>query len=286
MRYILSLIFFTLSVFALNVNVINSTASNGRSVLIEFKKSKQFDYENVLFLDKKYQIFDHPLKAKTAYSIIPISYYEKAGIKELKIEYKLNGKNEIGFFMLDIKDGDYKKEKITVQSSKVNPTDKKVKERTSREYAEAIKIYGTITPKNYLLSKFIMPLDSDITSEFGKARVYNETLKGFHSGTDFRAKTPVPIKSSNDGVVVLAKERFYAGNSVIVDHGRGIYTCYYHLSEFKVKKGDKVKKGQILGLSGSSGRVTGPHLHFAVMLGGVQVDPMQFINLVNKNLFK
>jgi len=129
-----------------------------------------------------------------------------------------------------------------------------------------------------------MPMNSKITSEFGNARVFNGSLKSYHSGTDFRAKVGTPIKSVNDGKVVLVKDRFYSGGSVIVDHGEGVYTCYYHMSKFDVKKGDMVKKGQQLGLSGVSGRVTGPHLHFSARVSGVQVDPLQFINLVNKEL--
>lgn len=188
--------------------------------------------------------------------------------------------------MLEIKDGNYKKETITVSSDKVNPKDEAIIKRTQKEYKEAIDIYNTVTPKSYINSKFILPLDTKITSEFGKARVYNGALKSYHGGTDFRAKTPLPIKCVNDGKVVLVSDRFYAGNSVVVDHGHGVYSCYFHLSKFKVKNGDMVKKGQILGLSGSTGRITGPHLHFGIRLGGMQVDPMQFIEVANKNLFK
>ena len=147
-----------------------------------------------------------------------------------------------------------------------------------------MKIYGTSTKENYLTSEFIQPLNSFITSAFGKARVYNDTLKGYHSGTDFRAKIGTPIQASNDGVVVLAKDRFYAGGTILIDHGQGIYTCYYHMSKFDVKVDDKIKKGDIIGLSGDSGRVSGPHLHFSVRVGGVQVDPLQFIALMNTNL--
>ena len=95
-----------------------------------------------------------------------------------------------------------------------------------------------------------------------------------------------PLIACNDGVVVLAKDRFYSGGSVIIDHGQGIYSCYYHMSKFGVKKGSEVKRGDILGLSGDTGRVTGPHLHFSFRVGGEQVDPLQFIDLINKNLLQ
>ena len=184
-----------------------------------------------------------------------------------------------------VKDGKYKKEKIKVQSSKVN-LKKEDKKRTSKEYAEAMKIYRTSTEKSHISKEFIVPMESKITSDFGKARIYNDTLKGYHSGTDFRAKIGTPIIASNDGVVVLAKDRFYSGNSVIIDHGQGIYSCYYHMSKFDVKKGSKIKRGESLGLSGDTGRVTGPHLHFSFRVGGEQVDPLQLIELINKNLLQ
>ena len=149
-----------------------------------------------------------------------------------------------------------------------------------------MKIYRSVSDKSYIKSKFIMPMQSKITSSFGKARIYNDTLNGYHSGTDFRAKMGTPIVASNDGVVALVKKKFYSGGTVIIDHGEGIYTCYFHMSKFSVKKGQKVKKAQEIGLSGQSGRVTGPHLHFSARVSGVQVDPLQLISLLNENFFK
>ncbi len=85
---------------------------------------------------------------------------------------------------------------------------------------------------------------------------------------------------------MLAQDRFYAGNSIIIDHGQGVYTCYYHLSKFKVKEGDRVQRGEVIALSGDTGRITGPHLHFSARVGGLQVDPLQLIELLNKELYK
>jgi len=129
------------------------------------------------------------------------------------------------------------------------------------------------------------PLHSKITSAFGNKRLFNGVLKSFHSGTDFRAKTGTPIHTVADGRVVLVKNRFFAGNSVIIDHGQGIYTSYYHLSRFKVRKGEFVKKGQVIGLAGATGRVTGSHLHFTVHINGTLVDPLEFIDTFNELFF-
>jgi murein DD-endopeptidase MepM/ murein hydrolase activator NlpD len=219
------------------------------------------------------------------YVLVPVSYYEKPNNKKVEIFYNENSKRKSKVIYFKVKDGKYEKEEIHVQKSKVNPTSKEVKDRIAKEYAEAMSIYKTSTQESLISSAFEAPMNSKITSSFGKARVYNNTLRGYHSGTDYRAKVGTPIKASNDGVVVLVKKRFYSGGTVIINHGQGIYTCYYHMSKFGVKEGQKIKKAEVIGLSGVSGRVTGPHLHFSARVGGEQVDPLQLIELLNKNLF-
>lgn len=286
MKYILIITLFYSLLSAFNINMSDSTVSNGRTTFIEFNKEKEVKYESVKVGKKSFKVFPNPLDATKLYALIPVSYYEKPSNKKIVLNYTQNKTSNSKLFFLKVKDGKYKKEEIQVSKSKVNPQAKEVKERISKEYSEAMKIYGTVTPESYISSKFILPLDSFITSDFGKARVYNGSLKGYHSGTDFRAKVGTPIVASNDGVVTLVKDRFYSGGTVLINHGQGIYTCYFHMSKFDVKPNDKVKKGQILGLSGVSGRVTGPHLHFAVRINAVQVDPLQFIELMNKNIFK
>ncbi len=271
--------------FAFNVDIYNSTIANGKTTILEFKKEQNIEYDRVILGKKKYKIYKHPSDSKKMYALVAISYYEKPKDKKVEVFYKDRGQKKSKILFFHVKDGEYKKEKINVQKSKVNPKSKKVKKRIAAEYAEAMSIYGTSTNKSLISSKFIAPMDSKITSDFGKARVYNGTLNGYHSGTDYRAKVGTPIIASNDGEVVLVKERFYSGGTVILNHGHGIYTCYYHMSKFDVKMGQMIKKAEVIGLSGDTGRVTGPHLHFSARVGGEQVDPLQLIELINKKLF-
>ena len=282
--FIISLLLSSLSAF--NVDMSNSTVSNGRTTLIEFKKEKNVKYKSISLGKKTFQVFANPLDESKTYALVPINYYEKPSNMKMKLNFEDKGLKSTKTYFLKVEDGKYAKEEITVSKSKVNPRAKEVKNRISKEYHEAMKIYGTVTPKSYIDSKFILPLDSFITSDFGKARTYNGSLKGYHSGTDFRAKVGTPLVASNDGIIALVKDRFYSGGTVLINHGQGIYTCYFHMSAFDVKIGERVKKGQVIGLSGVSGRVTGPHLHFAVRINTVQVDPLQFIELMNKNIFK
>jgi murein DD-endopeptidase MepM/ murein hydrolase activator NlpD len=286
MKHILLFFFFFTSIFALEYKISSHTTANAKSLYIEFTKERGVVYEKLVVGKRSYAIYKHPLDSSKLYAYLPTSYYERPKHQKVKLLYKKGSKEMSEVIDVDVKDAGYKKEKIQVQKSKVNPKSKAVKKRTSREYKEAMDIYGHATRKNYISSAFIMPMHSKITSAFGTARVYNGSLKGYHSGTDFRAKVGTPLIAVNDGKVVLAKDRFYAGNSVIIDHGQGVYSCYYHLSRFDVKRGDMVKKGQQIGLSGATGRITGPHLHFSMRVGGLQVDPLQFIELVNKNIFK
>jgi murein DD-endopeptidase MepM/ murein hydrolase activator NlpD len=285
MRYIYVFLLLVSSLVAFKVEIPSASVSNGRTAILLFEKEKGVKYQKIVVGKSSYKIFEHPTDIDKLYALLPESYYKKPSRQEVKIIYTKDGKKKSKILSFKVEDGKYEKETIHVQKSKVNPTDKKVKKRTSKEYSQAMKIYGTITPKNYVTSPYIVPMSSKITSDFGKARVYNDTLKGYHSGTDFRAKIGTPVIASNDGKVVLVANRFYSGNSIIIDHGEGIYTCYYHMSQFKVKKDDMVTKGQVIGLSGDTGRITGPHLHFSARVGGIQVDPLQLVKLLNKNLY-
>jgi murein DD-endopeptidase MepM/ murein hydrolase activator NlpD len=255
-------------------NTIPTEAHNGCTTFIELPStdaSAKLEYDG-----KKIPIISHPGKQDTKIALIPVPYRSQTGDKPLL--YSNNGKTEQ--FPFCVLKKDYPSETLTVAGSKVKPNEKQ-RTRISREYREAMAVYSRYTDTRYWNEPFALPMTSAITSRYGTARIYNGTLKSFHSGTDFRAKIGTPITAVNDGVVVIAQDRYYAGNSVVIDHGEGLYSCYYHLSRLDVKVGDRIAKHQSIGLSGMTGRVTGPHLHFAFMLHGVQVDPLQLIDTIN-----
>jgi murein DD-endopeptidase MepM/ murein hydrolase activator NlpD len=116
---------------------------------------------------------------------------------------------------------------------------------------------------------------------FGTRRVFNGELQSQHTGTDFRAQTGEPVHAAAAGVVRLAKDLFYSGNAVILDHGAGVFTSYSHLSRMEVRDGQRVEKGMVVGLAGATGRATGPHLHWAVKVNSVNVNPMTFIRVMD-----
>jgi murein DD-endopeptidase MepM/ murein hydrolase activator NlpD len=121
---------------------------------------------------------------------------------------------------------------------------------------------------------FLRPVPGPVTSTFGVRRVFNGVLQSQHRGLDLDGRVGVPVRAANDGRIALVAEAYYfPGNSVIVDHGAGLYTSYFHFSRIDVAQGEWVRRGQVLGAIGRTGRVTGPHLHFGVKLAGIYVDP-------------
>ena len=255
--------------------LLNATeVPNGKTALFEFPSAKQGRF--ITYDGKRIPLLTHPRDPKRQIALVPVPYRSEPGDKNVLLCCD-DRQEALPFCVVN---GDYAFETLQVDPSKVTPNPKQ-KKRIAREYREAMEIYAIFTPERYWNTPFALPMQTAITSRYGTARLFNGSLKSFHSGTDFRAKTGTPIEAVNDGVVVLAKERYYAGNSVVIDHGEGLYSCYYHLSRIDVTPGQHITKNTCLGLSGKSGRVTGPHLHFAFMLHGVQVDPLQLIETVN-----
>jgi len=127
---------------------------------------------------------------------------------------------------------------------------------------------------------FRVPVDGGRpTGGFGLRRIINGQPRSPHAGYDWAAPTGTPVLAANGGRVVLVAEHFFAGRNVVIDHGLGLFTLYFHLSEVRVAAGERVSEGQAIGAIGATGRVTGPHLHFAVILGAARVDPESLLAL-------
>jgi murein DD-endopeptidase MepM/ murein hydrolase activator NlpD len=151
------------------------------------------------------------------------------------------------------------------------------------QIAEGVKVkddyLNRVTPNREWDGKFAAPADAAISDVFGSQRIFNGKAQRPHFGLDFRVPTGTPVAAMNQGTVLLARFLYFEGNCVVIDHGQGLLTLYFHLSEFKVKEGDTVKRGQEIGLSGGTGRATGPHLHVAVRWQGTYLDPARLMEL-------
>jgi murein DD-endopeptidase MepM/ murein hydrolase activator NlpD len=152
--------------------------------------------------------------------------------------------------------------------------------RSAREDRTIAAIYATTTPERLWREPFAAPLDGvGDGRNFGHRRVFNGAPRAPHSGADLTATTGTPVRASNRGRVVLSQDLFFSGNAVFLDHGMGVYSVYLHLSEIRVREGDVVEQGAVVGLAGATGRVTGPHLHWGVRVLGARVDPFTLLTL-------
>lgn len=169
-----------------------------------------------------------------------------------------------------------------VAQSKVTP-DKSHEAEILREQKDVAKSLRILQAGDYWQNGFILPVEGRISGNFGNQRIFNGVPKSPHSGTDIAAPEGTPVKASGDGKVVLSgKNYFYTGNMVIIDHGQGLQTIYAHLKEAKVKEGDTVKQGDIIGLVGKTGRATGPHLHWGASLNNVRFRPHSLLDINDK----
>lgn len=171
-------------------------------------------------------------------------------------------------------------EKIAITLPKI-VSSRKEEKIYQQEREQILAAYSQTADGLLFQAPFQMPLDKiEVTSPFGETRIdKSKDFKSVHNGIDFRAKAGTPIMAVNDGVVRLADNFLAEGKFAIIDHGAGISSVYLHLSRLNVKTGDKVRRGQVIGLSGQSGQAIGPHLHFMVKINGVAVDPLKFFQL-------
>ena len=172
--------------------------------------------------------------------------------------------------------GNFKTGDINVPENYVNPTDTEQKQ-IAQDQVLKDHAYAHSAPRPLWSGDFTKPVNAPSTPSFGESRILNEEKTSLHTGTDFPTPEGTPVSVSNSGTVTLVRDLFYEGNTVVVDHGMGLSTVYLHLSRTDVKQGDHLEKGAKIGLSGASGRVTGPHLHFAVRWNGAWLDPVQLL---------
>jgi hypothetical protein len=214
-------------------------------------------------------------------AILGVPYDHKAGPASVKITVGEGKHSRVVEAPFTVIKGDYASESIHVTDpSKVKPQNPKHIKRIVKELAEIKETYNTVISKKYWDGPFQLPIKSTITSRYGTKRLYNGKQNSFHPGLDFKAAEGTPIHADAAGLVVMAKDLFFTGNTVMINHGYGVITLYAHMSKLDVKKGQEVKAGELLGLSGMTGRVTGPHLHWQAMIQKQKVNPMDLTQVM------
>lgn len=177
---------------------------------------------------------------------------------------------------VSVKRKKYAEQHLTIKNKrKVNPSTEDMK-RISKERIRKKKA-KTLRTETIPKVDFIWPIEGRISSIFGLRRFFNKQERNPHNGLDIAADTGTPVKATADGSVIDAGNFFFSGNMVFLDHGQGIISLYAHMNSIKVKPGDIIKQGEIIGTVGATGRATGPHLHFAVFANKTLVDPVYML---------
>ena len=192
------------------------------------------------------------------------------------------GKFHRSSLLFKVKKASFKTQRLTLPSTMVDLAPETL-ERVDREEKRLKDLFQRIREERLWSGAFLRPVPGKITTGFGLRRIINGQPRNPHTGLDLRGEKGTPVLACNSGVVVLVDELFFSGKSVILDHGWGFYSMYFHLSETLAGEGDRVRKGVVLGRVGSTGRSTRPHLHWAVRINGARVDPISLLR-VTENL--
>jgi hypothetical protein len=179
---------------------------------------------------------------------------------------------------LEVVDPNWPRRELKVAKKFTSPS-KKEQLRSAKDQQAFSDAFDVDLEPWLFSANFVWPRPKDLTAPFGDLRLINGKKNSQHFGVDLDGNTGDPITAANDGEVVLVRDCFASGNTVLIHHGGRLFTAYFHLSKFEVKEGDRVKPGQLIGRVGKTGRVTGPHLHFGVKLDGRWVNPESLLGL-------
>lgn len=212
-------------------------------------------------------------------ALVALSVEASLGTRTLEVQLVPDGGEETTITgALEIVDPKWPKRELKVAKKFTSPS-RAEQLRSARDSKAFDEAFGVELEPWLFSEDFRWPRPIEITAPFGDLRLMNGKKKSQHFGMDLDGNTGDPVTAANAGEVVLVRDCFASGNTVLLHHGGRLFTAYFHLSRFEVKEGDRVKPGQLLGRVGKTGRVTGPHLHFGVKLDGRWVDPASLLSM-------
>jgi murein DD-endopeptidase MepM/ murein hydrolase activator NlpD len=223
--------------------------------------------------------FSSDSHAKTWYGIAGASLETLPGSYSLELRGETIAGKELSFKQrIAIGNGKYHSIVVSVPKQYTEPNSEQLRQinqdKTLKESA-----FARVTQEREWTGDFHPPVKASISDVFGTSRTFNGRVQSVHQGLDYAVPEGTPVGALNGGTVLLAQSLFFEGNCVVLDHGQGLLTLYMHLSKIEVRQGDHVTSGQRIGLSGGSGRATGPHLHVAVRWQGVYLNPATLLSL-------
>jgi murein DD-endopeptidase MepM/ murein hydrolase activator NlpD len=194
------------------------------------------------------------------------------GGQELRLRFRFDdGSSYEQMVSISVGSRLFEKSRLTVAPKYSSPSAEAM-DRIQRERALVRSVLDTASAEWLIDTSFRAPRPLDVTSPYGVERVFNGELRSRHTGLDLKGATGAPVRAAARGRVMIARDLYFSGNGVYLDHGRGVYTGYFHLSRILVEEGDMVEAGQLVGEVGATGRVTGPHLHWSLWVGGTSLD--------------
>lgn len=222
------------------------------------------------FNNKK--IYFNPLKDSLK-AIVAIDYFVEPG----KYDLEISSNGSVLKQVVEVIKKEYEVQQLTLPKHMVELSAKD-EARAERDQRKMAAIWPNETNRSWT-GDFVNPLEGEIITPFGVRRIINNIPKSPHTGVDVKGKKGDKIIAPNDAVVALVDKQFFAGNALVLNHGQGIYTMFFHLSKVLVKPGQSIKKGDVVALVGATGRATGPHLHWGVRVQGARVDPLELVHL-------
>ena len=202
----------------------------------------------------------------------------KPGSYRILFEFVQNGKKYKASGNIALKARQYPKENLSVNPKMVNPPKKELPRIKNEQKLIGTALRTMTTPRKWTTPPQPPLASITLTSNYGKQRIYNGQPRAGHNGADLRAATGTKVRAPFAGTVILTGFHYYAGGSVYIDSGNGVITAFFHLSDINVKNGERVAKGQVVAKTGATGRVTGPHLHYSLILAGQFVDPIPLLS--------
>ena len=254
--------------------------SQGEAVLLSVASDTSLDKMTAEVFDKQFQLF--PSGNRLVWQgIIAIDLACTPGSYTILVRaWNRNSEKPAAekIYPIKVKGREFAERRLKVAKKYVSPPQAEM-ERINKEAATTKKLFTLNTQEKFWDGDFLKPVPGGITSPFGRKNFVNDQPRSPHSGVDLRGAVGTPVKNPAKGKVILTEDLYFAGNTVMIDHGFGLISYFCHLSEIKVKPGDLVSQGTVVGLVGSTGRVTGPHLHWTIKLLGLRVDPMSVLEL-------
>jgi len=252
------------------------SGKQGEVVLVTVSVDDQPDRVSGKFLQRTLTFF--PIKERVYAGLLGLDMQDRPGHYELTIEVVYPQRTERRSLSVLVMKKEYPVQRLTLPSEMVD-LDQETLVRVKAESSAVHQAFGSFVPRPLWKGEFLEPVQGKISGRFGSRRFINGQPRNPHSGEDVAAPEGTPVLAMNDGLVRLTMDHFFSGKGVIGDHGLGLFSMYFHLSSVDVEQGQAVKKGQAIGKVGSTGRATGPHLHWGVRLNGSRVDPYSLLNL-------